>query len=166
MCAGDHYFSVAHSRPDKLAFFQAFGKQAQTISIGPEDFYSISLAATEDKQMAGERILIKSVLYQLAQAINDLRMSVTPATSQIRVPEGRVIIDFSRSVREAVQPATLVTGSPASFYRSGTRRSRRRRSALRTEPVLCSPRQMELDQVPPQQAVSLVSVKIVSTHSF
>lgn len=69
MCAGDGDFSVPYSRPDKLAFFQTFGKQAQSISIGPEDFYSISLAATEDKQVAGERVFIKCVLYQLAQTI-------------------------------------------------------------------------------------------------
>lgn len=68
----------------------------------------------------------------------------------------RTIIDFSRSAREAVQPATLVTGSPVSFYRSGTQRSSRRRSALRTKPALYSPRQMESDQVPPQQAILLV----------
>ena len=35
-------------------------------------FHCITFAATEDKQVAGERILIKSMLYQLAQAIEGL----------------------------------------------------------------------------------------------
>lgn len=69
--------------------------------------------------------------------LNDLRISVTPATSQIRVPEGRDIIGFSRSAHGAALPAILVTGSQASFCRGGTRRNRRRRSALRTEQAQC-----------------------------
>lgn len=49
-------------------------------------FYGVTLTATKDKQMAGERILIESVLYLTSpRPLNDLRMSVTPATSQIRV---------------------------------------------------------------------------------
>lgn len=41
----------------------------QAISIGPEDFYGFALVATEDKQMAGERILIESVLYARCQPV-------------------------------------------------------------------------------------------------
>jgi len=55
--------------PDELVFFQPFGKQAQAVSISPEDLHGIAFATTEDKQVAGERVFIKCMLYQLAQTI-------------------------------------------------------------------------------------------------
>lgn len=48
---------------------QPFGKQAQIVSISPEALHGVTFAATEDKQVPGERIFIKCMLYQLAQAI-------------------------------------------------------------------------------------------------
>lgn len=73
-------------------------------------FHGVTLAATEDKQMAGERIFLESVLYQFAKAVERLRISVTPATSQIRVPDGRPIISsLSRSAHAAAQQATPAT---------------------------------------------------------
>lgn len=47
--AGNGYFTTTHRRPDKLTFFQAFGEQAQAISISSEDFTYVtntSLMAT------------------------------------------------------------------------------------------------------------------------
>lgn len=84
--------------------------------------------------------------------LKDLRISVTPATSQMRVPDGRDIIGFFRSTREAARPVTPVTGSPASFCRGGTQHNRRWHSALRSAPGLCSSHLLVLDQVSPRQA--------------
>lgn len=92
--------------------------------------------------------------------LNDLRISVTPATSQIRVPDGRNIIGFSRSAHGAARPATLVTGSQASLCRGGTRRNRRRSSALGTDPDQYSSHLLALDQVSLRQAASSVMMKI------
>src|SRR5690606_7625202 len=86
--------------------------------------------------------------------------SVTPATSQIRVPDGRDIIGFSRSAREAARPATPVTGSQASFCRDGTQHNRRWHSTLRTDPELCSSHLLALGQVSLRQAASSVMVKL------
>ncbi len=57
--------------------------------------------------------------------LKDLRISVAPATSQMRVPDGRDIMVSSRSVRGSAQSATLTTGSPASFCRGGTQHDRK-----------------------------------------
>ena len=46
-----------------------FDKQAQTISISPEYFHGIATASPEDKQMAGEGILIQNVVYLFAQPV-------------------------------------------------------------------------------------------------
>ncbi|SQS21187.1 Uncharacterised protein [Escherichia coli] len=50
------YLAVTHRRPDKLAFLKAFGEQAQTISISPEYFDSVTPSATEDEQVTGEGV--------------------------------------------------------------------------------------------------------------
>lgn len=49
-----------------------FGKQAQAISISPEDLHGVTFTATEDKQMAGEGGVIKNMLDQFAQPIEGL----------------------------------------------------------------------------------------------
>ena len=54
MRAGNGYLTVTHRRPDKLTFLKAFGEQAQTISISPQDFNRVSPSATEDKQVVGQ----------------------------------------------------------------------------------------------------------------
>lgn len=97
--AGDGYFAIAYSRPDELAFFQTFGKQAQTVSISPEDLHCITLAATEDKQVA---MSSRTCWTSSPSPLKDLRISVTPATSQIRVPDDKGIIGSSRLARGAV----------------------------------------------------------------
>ncbi|GCG10381.1 hypothetical protein BvCms12BK_05112 [Escherichia coli] len=56
--AGNGYLTVTYRRPDKLAFLQAFGEQAQTISISPKNFNGVTPSATEDKQVTGEGINI------------------------------------------------------------------------------------------------------------
>ncbi|BBU89629.1 hypothetical protein EIMP302_17670 [Escherichia coli] len=42
MRAGNGYLAVTYRRPDKLAFLQAFGEQAQTISISPKNFDGVT----------------------------------------------------------------------------------------------------------------------------
>ncbi len=92
MLAGNGYLAVTHSRPDKLAFLQASGEQAQTISISPQDFNHVTPSATEDEQVTGEGIIIQHMLYLFTSPLKDLRISVIPATSQMRVPDGCEII--------------------------------------------------------------------------
>jgi hypothetical protein len=51
-------------------------------------------------------------VYLFAQPVEeDLRISVAPATSQMRVPDGRDIIVSSRSIRGSAQSATPTTFS-------------------------------------------------------
>lgn len=69
MRAGNGYLTVTHRRPDKLAFLQAFGEQAQTISIGPEYFNSVTPSATKDKQVTLEGGLIQHMLYLFSQTV-------------------------------------------------------------------------------------------------
>ena len=66
---GNGYLTVTHRRPDKLAFLQAFGEQAQTISISPEDFNHVIPSATEDEQVTGEGVLIQHMLYLFSQTV-------------------------------------------------------------------------------------------------
>lgn len=59
--AGNEYLAITHCWPDKLAFLQAFGEQAQTIS--PQDFNRVTPSTTEDKQVSGEGSFIQHMLY-------------------------------------------------------------------------------------------------------
>ena len=63
------YLAVTYRRPDKLAFLQAFGEQAQTISISPKNFNGVTPSATEDKQVTGEGIIIQHMLYLFSQSV-------------------------------------------------------------------------------------------------
>lgn len=83
-------------------------------------FHSIAFAATEDNRWPENGFSSNACCTSSPRPLNDLRISVTPATSQIRMPDGRDIIGFPRSARGAARPATLVTGSQASFCRGGT----------------------------------------------
>ncbi|AUO37141.1 hypothetical protein YDC107_5024 (plasmid) [Escherichia coli] len=67
--AGNGYLAVTYHRPDKLAFLQAFGEQAQTISISPKNFNGVTPSATEDKQVTGEGIIIQHMLYLFSQSV-------------------------------------------------------------------------------------------------
>ena len=67
--AGNGYLAVTYRRPDKLAFLQAFGEQAQTISISPKNFDGVTPSATEDKQVTGEGIIIQHMLYLFSQSV-------------------------------------------------------------------------------------------------
>ncbi|ODQ12800.1 hypothetical protein BGK51_19910 [Shigella sp. FC569] len=69
MRAGNGYLTVTHRRPDKLTFLKAFGEQAQTISISPQDFNRVSPSAMEDKQVTGEGVIIQHMLYLLPQTV-------------------------------------------------------------------------------------------------
>ena len=55
----------------------------------------------------------------MSYPLKDLHISVTPATSQIRVPDGSEIIFPSRSVRGSTPWAALAMDFPASCYRDG-----------------------------------------------
>ena len=69
MRATNGHLAVAHGGPDELPFLKAFGEEAQSIRICPENFDGITPAATEDEQVAGEGVLIQYVLYLLAQTV-------------------------------------------------------------------------------------------------
>lgn len=92
--------------------------------------------------------------------LNDLRISVTPAASQIRVPDGRDIIGFSRSARGAARPAVLGMDSQASFCLDGTQHNRRWHSALRTDTDQCLFHLLVLAQVSPRPSASSAMMKI------
>jgi hypothetical protein len=64
---------------DELSLFQAFDKQAQTISISPKYLHGIAMASPEDKQMAGEGILIQNAWCICSPSLlKDLRISGGP----------------------------------------------------------------------------------------
>lgn len=67
--AGNGYLAITHCWPDKLAFLQAFGEQAQAISISPKNFNGVTPSTTEDKQVTGEGGLIQHMLYLLSQSV-------------------------------------------------------------------------------------------------
>ncbi len=72
MRAGNGYLTITHRRPDKLAFLQAFGEQAQTISIGPQDFNGVTPSAAKDEQVTGDGFSDRQSLFCRTAA--DLRL--------------------------------------------------------------------------------------------
>lgn len=90
--SGNSHLAVTYGRPDETPFFKAFGEEVQAVCICPRDFDGIAPAATEDKQAIGEGGASSTCCICSPSPLKDLRISVTPATSQIRVPDGREII--------------------------------------------------------------------------
>lgn len=103
---------VKRHSPSRSAhsIFTIFPLRPRKTKICPENWSSFSIFWTFE-----------------ARALKPQRISVTPATSQIRVPDGRDIIVFSRSTRGLARSATLMTGFPASFCRGGTQHDRKPR---------------------------------------
>lgn len=62
-------FAVTDGRPDEAAALQALDEQAQAIFVGPQQLYHVAAAATEDKQVSAERIVVEHALYARRQAI-------------------------------------------------------------------------------------------------
>ena len=67
-------------------------EQAQAIAIPPQQFDPVTAPSPKHEDLAGERIRLKLGLHQGRQAIEPRRMSVAPATIQMRVPMGGAII--------------------------------------------------------------------------
>ncbi|BBI92108.1 hypothetical protein SSYIS1_16540 [Serratia symbiotica] len=94
--------------------------------------------------------------------MNDFRISVTPATSQIRVPDGRFIISlFSRSARGSAPPAVRETDYSASFYPDRTPRGRRWRSAKKADRLWRYDHLIVSGQISLQQAVAPVMTRLL-----
>ncbi len=56
-------------RPDEAAAFQPLGKQAQTITIPPQEFYDIASAPAKDKHVSGEGLLLQYSLHLATESI-------------------------------------------------------------------------------------------------
>lgn len=54
--------SIAGDRPDEAAPLQAFGEEAQSVTVSPQHFYLVTPASAEDEQMPGERVILQNVL--------------------------------------------------------------------------------------------------------
>jgi len=63
--------AVPVDRPDKVPPLQPFGEQAKAkaVCVGPEDFHHIAAPATQDKQVAAERISTHRVLHLYGQSV-------------------------------------------------------------------------------------------------
>jgi len=70
--------SCLHLRPDESTPLQSLGKQAETITIPPQQFYDVASAPTKHEDVSGERLLLKHVLHLRTQAIK--------TAAQIRYP--------------------------------------------------------------------------------
>ncbi len=56
--------SIAGDRPDEAAPFQAFGEEAQSVTVSPQHFYLVTPASAEDEQMPGERVILQGVPWE------------------------------------------------------------------------------------------------------
>ena len=85
-------------------------EQAQAIAIPPQQFDPVTAPSPKHEDLAGERIRLKLGLHQGRQAIEPRRMSVAPATIQMRVPMGGAII-----ATPAARPVARFAGRHASM---------------------------------------------------
>ena len=56
------HLAVTGNRPDEATPLQAFGEEAQSVTVSPQHFYLVTPASAEDEQMPGERVLLQDVL--------------------------------------------------------------------------------------------------------
>ncbi len=63
-----HFPFTAH-RPHEAALLEAFGEQAQPVTIGPQYFHHFATAAPEDEDMPGERVILQRVLHLRGQTV-------------------------------------------------------------------------------------------------
>ena len=61
--------SALDLRPDEPATLQSLGKQAQSVTIEPQKFNDVATAPPENKDMSGERLLLKHRLHLRTQTI-------------------------------------------------------------------------------------------------
>lgn len=54
--------SIAGDRSDEVAPLQAFGEEAQSVTVSPQHFYLVTPASAEDEQVSGERVILQDVL--------------------------------------------------------------------------------------------------------
>ncbi len=55
--------SIAGDRPDEAAPLQAFGEEAQSVTVSPQHFYLVPPASAEDEQVSAERVILQDVLH-------------------------------------------------------------------------------------------------------
>ncbi len=81
-------FAVTGHRPDEAATFQPFGKHAQAVPVGPQYLYHVAAPAAKMNRcpLNGSSRNVFCTLE--ARPLKPLRMSVMPATSQMREPAG------------------------------------------------------------------------------
>lgn len=56
--------SIAGDRPDEAAPLQAFGEEAQSVTVSPPHFYLVTPTSAKDKQVSGERVILQDDLTQ------------------------------------------------------------------------------------------------------
>lgn len=52
------HLAATGNRPDEAAPLQAFGEEAQSVTVSPQHFYLVTPASAEDEQMPGERVIL------------------------------------------------------------------------------------------------------------
>ena len=67
--AGEMHAALGGVRPDEAAAFQALGKQAQSITVPPQQFDQIATSATEDKDVPTKGIGSQVLLHDRRQTI-------------------------------------------------------------------------------------------------
>ncbi len=56
------HLAVTGDWPDEAAPLQAFGEEAQSVTVSPQHFYPATRASAEDEQASGERVILQDVL--------------------------------------------------------------------------------------------------------
>ena len=56
------HLAVTGDWPDEAAPLQAFGEEAQSVTVSPQHFYLVTPASAEDEQVSGERVILQDVL--------------------------------------------------------------------------------------------------------
>ena len=51
------HLAVTGDWPDEAAPLQAFGEEAQSVTVSPQHFYLVTPASAEDEQVSGERVI-------------------------------------------------------------------------------------------------------------
>ena len=54
------HLAVTGDWPDEAAPLQAFGEEAQSVTVSPQHFYLVTPASAEDEQVSGERVILQA----------------------------------------------------------------------------------------------------------
>ena len=90
--------------------FQPLREQARALAIVPDHLQKVAPAATEEKQMAAQRIAAQHLLHLQRQRREAPAMSVCPVASHTRTPGGNAIMRASarrRCARPEQRPRSL-----------------------------------------------------------